>query len=110
MHHLELQPCLLGDRFDHQVGRDDRREIGIELDPVAGGVGMGLIELAALDRAPERGVEPAGRALDADLVDVAHHHRNAGDRHRLGDPGAHEAGADDGHRLDPRVTAHRPED
>jgi hypothetical protein len=63
---------------------------------------MGGVKLAAGDGPFERPIEVRGGAIKARLIDVTQDDRQSGDRHRLGDPSAHEAAADDRDRIDAR--------
>ena len=99
-HHLELQPFDLGNRLDDEIRFAHGLEVGGQLDPLAHGARLGVVELAPAYGSRDRRFDPALRSAQRLLVDVAHDHRHARDGNRLGDAGAHEAPADDCYGFD----------
>ena len=64
------------------------------------GVGVGLLELAALHRARELLLDLSEAAVECRLIDLADHDVVAGLRGDLRDAVAHQAAADHSHLLD----------
>ncbi len=98
--HLELEAEVLGDRLDHEVAV---RVVGVverRRDAAADGVGVGLLELALLDRARELLLDLAHALGEPVVVDLAQDDVVARLRGHLCDSVPHQAGAEDADLLD----------
>jgi hypothetical protein len=98
--HLELAGEVLGDRLDHEVAVGQVAVVERAGDPAADGVGVALLELALLDRAPELLLDLAEALVELVLGELTHHHVVAGLRRHLRDPVAHQPTAEHPDPLD----------
>jgi hypothetical protein len=90
---LELAVEVLRDRLHHEVAVREVTDVDRAADPPAHGVGVGLLELALLDRAAELLLDLAETLVQRALVGFHHDDVPAGLGADLRDPVAHQAAA-----------------
>jgi hypothetical protein len=98
--HLELEREVLRDRLDHEVAGGEVAVFRRRGDPPAHRVGVGLLELALLDRPRELLLDLADALREAVVVDLAEHDVVARLRGDLGDAVPHQPGAEHADRSD----------
>ncbi len=89
--HLELPIEVLGDRLDHQIAVGKIGVVRRSLDSPEDRVGVGLVDLALLDRPAELLLDPADPGGELLVGDLAHDHVPAGLGADLCDPVTHQA-------------------